>query len=313
MYWFGTLNNWVEAERVKMQTCIDVSYQVIGEEVGEQGTPHLQFYVEFPMKKHTAWMKSHYAERAHYELRKGSPKQASDYCKKDGKYWEQGEISKSGGKGKRNDLVEAFRAMQGGATAEEMLEQHGQVYIRNLRQLKAVQFEVAKDRDFKPQVYYIYGETETGKTSSVHAIEKDLFVHYDRQGKWHDGYHGQEAFLEDEFIGNADVRIYNAKYDRYAFSLETKGGMVKFNSKRIYICSNFSITQIAEKNQWTREEEAQFRRRIDKVFHYYRQAYAVDDPRYYNPIAPVPVQDAQVIIDVDVDVDEAAGEVAVDD
>ena len=62
---------------------------VIGYEVGKDGTPHLQGYVCMKKTRTLPAMKK-IMPRAHLELMKGTPEQAAEYCKKDGKFDEKG-------------------------------------------------------------------------------------------------------------------------------------------------------------------------------------------------------------------------------
>lgn len=97
-YWCFTLNNPSEGE-VHVLNAIGVgdmlvSYLVFGHEVGENGTPHLQGYVEFKSRWDLVRCQQHFLVRAHYEQRRGTPLEASDYCKKDGNFEEWGILSR---------------------------------------------------------------------------------------------------------------------------------------------------------------------------------------------------------------------------
>jgi hypothetical protein len=69
----------------------EFSYYVFGQETGDSGTPHLQGYFILRQKRRLAQIKALPGlSRAHLEVARGSPKQASDYCKKDGAFSEFG-------------------------------------------------------------------------------------------------------------------------------------------------------------------------------------------------------------------------------
>lgn len=81
-----TLNNWSEEEYFKLLGHMDTkTFWIIGKEVGESGTPHLQCYVEHknPMAFKTI---KRWNERLHIEKSKGSRRQNYDYCSKDGNF-----------------------------------------------------------------------------------------------------------------------------------------------------------------------------------------------------------------------------------
>jgi len=317
MYWCATLNNFTDND---FESFIgfrsDVSYSIIGKEVGANGTPHLQCYFEFSKKKRLTWLRANLSERAHYESRKGTPQQAADYCKKEGLFYEYGNVSRTGGQGKRNDLIDVWEEMRDHRPLREILAAHPATVIRNLKNLKAIDAMMQPKRDFQPYVTYIYGATGVGKSMFVHQREVDVYVHYDSSlGKWNDGYENEAAYLDDEFTGDMPVAYYNGKYDRYPFKLEMKGASTEFNSRRIYILSNYSIAQIARDKNWTAEQEEQFRRRMDEVHHLHKQQGAPHT--WINPLKTrdqiIDIMNARIASEIAVRLAQEDGAQMVDD
>lgn len=108
--WVFTLNNYTEDEE---QTICDLateggpfSYLVFGREVGASGTPHLQgFFALHAQLRHANVRQLGGLGRAYLEVARGSPIQSSTYCKKDGDYYEFGELPGSNSsQGKRSDF-----------------------------------------------------------------------------------------------------------------------------------------------------------------------------------------------------------------
>lgn len=100
--WCFTLNNPTTGEKdLIAEVCNSehVSYAVIGREIGESGTPHLQGFVWFSDRKSMNQAKQIISTRAHFEATQGTPQQASDYCKKDGDYDEYGAMPSQGSAG----------------------------------------------------------------------------------------------------------------------------------------------------------------------------------------------------------------------
>lgn len=85
--WCFTLNNYTNAEYdTILKYCIDTQSQyIIGKEVGENNTPHLQCYFEFKNARSLATLKG-INNRAHYEKAKGTKKDNFIYCSKEHNY-----------------------------------------------------------------------------------------------------------------------------------------------------------------------------------------------------------------------------------
>nr|WAE42890.1 MAG: replication associated protein [Cressdnaviricota sp.] len=89
--WCYTWNNYTEADRLAMVEWQTQQTQcfVMGLEVGESGTAHLQGYVYLKNQRTFDQMKAKWG-KVHWEKAKGNPKQNRNYCTKDGNYVEGG-------------------------------------------------------------------------------------------------------------------------------------------------------------------------------------------------------------------------------
>lgn len=228
---------------------------------GTTGYLHWQCYVEFANPRRLPEIKKIFGETVHVEPRKGTAKQAADYCKKSdtrvsGPY-EFGEISCQG---KRSDLEEAIETLQtGGINA--VIENHPESYVKFHKGLEKLALVKQPHRNFKPTVIWILGPTGIGKTRSVFDQEPVLWVS-GRNLKWWDGYENQPAVLFDDF--RADFCTYHELLrilDRYPYDVEVKGSHRRFNSQRIYITSCFHPKYVYN----TREDIGQLLRRIDEI------------------------------------------------
>lgn len=104
--WCFTINNYTTAE---LDTLVDSAdnfdYLCFGRERGDNNTPHLQGYVVLKQKLRLANVKALPGfQRSHLEVSRGTPLQASDYCKKEGDYSEFGQLPT--GQGRRTDFEE---------------------------------------------------------------------------------------------------------------------------------------------------------------------------------------------------------------
>ena len=140
-----TLNNYTkeELEEIKAWEC---NYLVIGFEVGKEKTPHLQCYVEWGKPKRFSTLKR-INSRIHWERRKGTAKQASDYCKKDGLFIEFGVLSNQG---KRTDILAAAEAIMAGDSMKEVALDLPTTFIKYHRGLEKFKYEIQEDRAEKP-------------------------------------------------------------------------------------------------------------------------------------------------------------------
>ncbi len=121
--WVFTLNAWTATEAIALKSRLEgfpARYYVFGREVGSEGTPHLQGYVNFAVQVSFKKMKE-LIPRAHFERAKGTAQQNRVYCTKDLDFDEFGEIPLAG---KRTDLADFRDAIRGGMNSRlELVEQ----------------------------------------------------------------------------------------------------------------------------------------------------------------------------------------------
>lgn len=157
--WCFTINNYTveEFEQIKG---ISNAYMVIGQEVGKEGTSHLQGFIQFNCRKRLSTVKKIPGfERAHLEGRRGTPTEAATYCKKDGKYYEQGTLVESR-QGQRTDLDEVRQC----ANEHGMREVSARYNAQQIRVAEAYLMYNEEPRDWQPEVTWIYGPSGTGKS-----------------------------------------------------------------------------------------------------------------------------------------------------
>ena len=83
-----TLNNYTEYETntlyTQLRLCTD--YFIVGKEVGEEGTCHLQGYFCLQNRDRLLSIKNRLCERMHIEVARGTPSSNRAYCSKDGDF-----------------------------------------------------------------------------------------------------------------------------------------------------------------------------------------------------------------------------------
>lgn len=228
--WCFTLNN-PSVDDVKCVEQIEHKYLIYGKEVGEMGTPHLQGYIEFGNAKRLSTLKK-INNKIHWEQRKGTAEQAAEYCKKEGAYKESGLISSSR-QGKRNDLEEAVETTKKKGIMGAVLE-NPVAFVKYFKGLERLDFYLQSKRNSKPEVYWLWGKTGTGKTRKAIEMSPDSF-YMKGNHKWWDGYLQQKCIIVDDFDGLWPFRDLLNFLDRYPYQGQTKGGFVHINSPIICV------------------------------------------------------------------------------
>ena len=170
-----TLNNYTDADvaSVKEWGC---KYLIFGKEVGEKGTPHLQGYVCFENPRTLSSLKK-LSGTAHWEASLGTPKQASEYCEKDGDVFEKGvrplsQVQK--GDGEKERWRTALLCVQ----EKRWDDMDPRLLCNNLKNIQyaANTLALSKKRkavtmDEPPVCIWIWGPTGTGKS---HMADTDF-------------------------------------------------------------------------------------------------------------------------------------------
>ena len=240
--WCFTLNNYTDEEWAKVQG-LQVAYLCVGKEVGESGTPHLQGFVIFPKRKRLNAVREVFS-RAHWEVARGSSQQASEYCKKDGDYFEIGECPNSAGVAGGDAEKERWALARTSAVSGNFDAIPDDIFIRYYRGLKEIKkdyMEKASDADGVTGVWF-WGEPGIGKSRRARFEYPGAYLKM--QNKWWDGYQDEQFVILDDFDSKELGHLLKIWADRYAFECETKGGAIHIRPKKIVITSNYSIEEL---------------------------------------------------------------------
>lgn len=256
-FWVFTINNW-EAEDITKLKSINFKYLIIGKEIGENGTPHIQGYVEFGGNWKLDRLKKNASSKAHWEKRKGTAEEASVYCKKDGDFEEIGEISKKK-QGQRTDIQDVKNLVSQGKGMKDIVQEV--TSYQAVRYAETLLKYVEVKRTWKPEVKWYWGPTGVGKTRRAMEEANNPWVSA-KNLKWFEGYDAHEDVIFDDF--RADFCTFHELLrllDRYEIRVEVKGSSRQFLAKRIWITSCYPPNKVYQ----TREDIAQLERRIDFI------------------------------------------------
>lgn len=259
-----TLNNWTETEldQVRSYANTEPRYMCWSQEVGEQGTPHLQGYVAWDNPRSLEKFKNAISNRLHYEPHtNGTAQQNRNYCaglvekkgfKENPTFEEVGEIPEQGA---RTDWKEAVTHLQTGTDITSVVQSQPQLLpcIRSLERYQQLSLRPL-NRDVK--VILLTGAPGTGKSRWAYDNYPDLYSKPD--GQWFDGYTGQKTLLLDDFYGDIPLPQLLKVLDRYPLQLPVKGGFVYAQYTTVIITSNRDV------DQWNYYDTAALKRRISE-------------------------------------------------
>lgn len=260
-----TINNYVDEDMDRIRGIggdEGCKYLCFGIEVGESGTPHLQGYVEF--KNPRAFTAVCKLLKGHVELRKGTAKQASDYCKKDGKFEEFGVMSNPNGKRKDYDAIKEG-VIEGKGIKDMLLDGViGDTFTLSFAERISKYLEPS--RDWECKIIWLYGETGTGKSKwAKEYVKEKSYWKANRSDKWWDGYDGQDIVWIDDLRGDwckfHDMLTYA---DMYEVKVEVKGGYRQLRCNEIIVTCPYRPEDVW-KNQ---EDMKQLIRRIKSILYF---------------------------------------------
>lgn len=253
--WCFTINNWTSEDYESVMQ-LKSKYLVVGKEIGEQGTPHLQGYV-YLSSPSTMSALSKKLKRAHLAVAKGDGHANFVYCSKGGDYYESGERPNQGAR-KDLDLVkDILRKTSRMADVVEVATSY-----QSVKMAEQILKYKETPRTWKPQVKWFYGPTGSGKSRQAYEELGDDCYTCLSTGRWFEGYDGHSNVLID------DMRKDFMKYheflrliDRYEMRVECKGGTRQFKPHNIIITSCYHPAALYN----TREDINQLLRRIDEI------------------------------------------------
>lgn len=208
--WCFTVNNYEEVAPppALLDAC---DYMIVGEETGEEGTPHLQCFAKFTNKIRLTGIRNLTRDsswcNAHWEKRRGTLEQAIAYCRKEGQYDEYGDVSLGSGEAPSKWRQAWDLASQGGAAA--VADNFPEIAVRNyaaLQQIRQASLMAVRitTRLGAPCGLWVTGSAGTGKSHLVDSLGDVFRVQVDSPRL--DGYSSQKVVLWEDLDPSAKLR-----------------------------------------------------------------------------------------------------------
>jgi len=215
---------------------LETNYLIVGDETcPNTGKKHGQGYVQFKNGKTLSAAIKQFKPR-HIEIAKGTAEQNIKYCSKEKVLLEIGVPKKQG---KRTDLIDIKALLDEGKSADEIADSNFSQWVIYRRAFDAYKMIKEEKRNWVTEVYFLWGESGTGKTRrAVEAGAK--LLSYD--GKFIGNYNGEDIVCFDDVSPYTWNRSELLKLcDRYEHQIGIKGGFRNWKPRVIYFTSNFDV------------------------------------------------------------------------
>lgn len=271
LFEYGSIDEYVRefGERFESEPkCIYTIFQE--EKCPETDRNHLQGYCQFKDSWRLNRIQRFIGSGVHIEKRRGSLKQAIDYCRKSdtrisGPYT-YGEEPKQG---RRGDLESIRDEIKAGSTELEIAEKYFGIWCTYRKAFSDYKSLICSRRTQKTKVAVLWGVAGTGKTRAVYdkfGFDGVYDLPRPNGGSvWFDGYKQQKCLLIDDFYGWIPFHLLLKLGDRYPLQLQRKGGFVEFNSEYLVITSNKPWNEWYDMEKIGRALEGALRRRFDLI------------------------------------------------
>jgi len=246
-----TINNYHADDIAWFKTQTEHNMLIAAEEVGEEGTAHIQGAMAWTtaarfLQVQTWWNERYEGANQNCKIwvrnMKGSVKQSQQYCSK------EGNVIISYNKlqqGDRQDLKDLWEDIQRGKRWKGLIEddEHRGTaarYHKFTDRAIALAEESNADPNRTVRVMVIYGEAGLGKSGGPKkAFGKDLFQPIvGTNTVWFERYNGQTVLMLDDFYGGIKYSFLMKLLDRGTLSVEMKGSSASAQWTKVIITSN---------------------------------------------------------------------------
>lgn len=246
--WCFTINNPTDADKFWGDDGHpELEYLVLQEERGAEGTLHWQGFLILKKPQRLSWLKNKINERAHWEVAKGTPQQARDYCRKDDTYTgglrvEIGQLPVRAEPGKASERLKAaaeeLDCIKEGYKRPAEIDSYTLMQCGFIPAMKELTADILGPYRPELKIITMIGPPGTGKSW---CIQK----HFPGHGRCICGNNGvwfqnplSDIMVFEEFCGQIQLQRMLQYLDPYPLALEVKGGMRPAMYKLVIITSN---------------------------------------------------------------------------
>ena len=176
-------------------------------ERGENGTRHIQLFVQFERRRRLDYVRKTIHERGHYE-RARDAKASERNCRKESTR-ESGPLTNIEnpniiGQGARSEISAACQDTLGGAKLNIIAREYSSSFVRYHRGFEALIERIHPGRDWKSFVLWMYGPSGCGTSRTARELGTQMasigWSTYENTGssRWCDGYEADEIVVCDE-------------------------------------------------------------------------------------------------------------------
>ena len=267
----------------------DVQYCVFQGEKGQNGTPHLQGFIQFKKKKRRSAVQSLLGGKAHLELRRGTVEQAMAYPKKEDTYSKEvhervewGEPNLRDKQGKRTDLDRLAEDIKGGATVDQIMTSYPKHYVLHRTNIRGTINDYAQKQERSGhKLIILFGDAGSGKSYTGRRLVQEAAG----EGVWEQvaadlSDYGQKNtprhVLIEEFKGNIKLSDFKQLFDPGSTRppLHQRYANVNYLAELTIITSNYHP---ATWYDLTPTDACAFYRRITECWEF-RGVYDAEDP-----------------------------------
>ncbi len=250
------------------------------------GKLHVQTYCVFATRRTMRQVSHTFGTlHPHVDVRRGSHQQAIDYVTKADtradpgfsfEFGERGDAEVQHINGHRRDLFELHRLMRAGISLKELINMDPPSCYRMFSNIQKIRLLYMPVRTTRSKMYVLYGSSDTGKSRACDILSRAYSagggVYYLDSHKWWDGYDGQRCVVIEEFNGWIAFETFKKLGDQYPLKVEIKGNMVEFNSKYIFINSNYKPMEWYKDRMNEDVHKIAFLRRLTCIYYFATRA-----------------------------------------